>query len=337
MSATDTFEDDVFFDVEQLEPTLQNVIDQTSLKMIFVGGKGGVGKTTVSCALASLLSFHRESVLLISTDPAHNLSDAFAQQFSDIPTLVHGFDNLFALEIDPKPLATTGTDVLGGSMFSDMLSSFPGIDEVMSFVEMMKMVETMNFEVTVFDTAPTGHTLRLLQFPKLMEGGIFSMFTGSMAPLLNSVSSMFGMNLGESSNRDRLEDRQKMFSQLQAMFTDKNQTTFVCVCIAEVLSMYETERLIQELRRFGIDSHNLVVNQLLFPQEGCTMCSARSRIQQKYLDQLLDLYQDFHIVKLPLFPIEVRGPNRLTRFSRRLVDPVFRPPETSEGDDAPSA
>jgi arsenite-transporting ATPase len=100
-------------------------------------------------------------------------------------------------------------------------------------------------------------------------------------------------------------------------------TTFVCVCIPEFLSLYETERLVQELGKFSIDSHTIIINQILFPERGgnCSLCKSREAMQQKYISQLELLYTEFHIVKMPLMKEEIRGVEKLNQFSSFLKVP----------------
>lgn len=306
---------------------MQNILDQDTLKWLFVGGKGGVGKTTCSSILSILLSRVRSSVLIISTDPAHNLSDAFQQRFTKTPTLVNGFTNLYAMEVDP----TVENEDMGGaegmdSLFSDLANAIPGIDEAMSFAEMLKLVQTMDYSVIVFDTAPTGHTLRLLQFPGTLEKGLAKIMSlkSKFGGIMNQMSRLFGIDdeFGEDAILGRLEGMKDVIEQVNKQFKDPDLTTFVCVCIPEFLSLYETERLVQELTKFEIDTHNIIINQVLYDEEDVEskLLKARMRMQTKYLDQFYMLYDDFHITKLPLLPEEVTGVEALKAFSHHFIN-----------------
>jgi len=294
----------------------------------------------------------RPNVLIVSTDPAHNLSDAFGQKFGKDPMKVNGFDNLFCMEVDSSgeqeweaieaSQAAQGSSADGlesgvGSIMKDLMTSVPGIDEAMAFAELMKMVQEMNYSTIVFDTAPTGHTLRLLSFPKTMESAIgklldlkvrgdmcepitpllfpilsfflsfpslpllvFTLLSVNIASFFPSISYQFlflsqnrfsglltqvtafmgaGGQEGVESMIAKLEQLKGLIDQVHNQIRDPEKTTFVCVCIPEFLSIYETERLVQELSKFDIDTHNIVVNQVLFSGEGaqasCVRCEAR--------------------------------------------------------------
>lgn len=234
-------------------------------------------------------------------------------------------------EVDPSPDLSDLETMEGledGGFLTEISSSIPGIDEAMSFAEVMKRVQSMDYSCIVFDTAPTGHTLRLLQFPTMLEKGLGKLMSlkDSFGGLLSTASSLFSGPGSEDmlgGLLDKLEDLKSIVEEVNSQFKNPDLTTFVCVCIPEFLSLYETERLVQELAKFEIDCRNIVINQVVFPNEVGTsrLLSARVKMQQKYLEQFYDLYEDFHIVKMPLLEEEVRGVQALKAFSKNLVDP----------------
>ncbi|GMM36545.1 guanine nucleotide exchange factor [Saccharomycopsis crataegensis] len=330
-----------------LDPNLQHIFDKEStLKWIFVGGKGGVGKTTSSCSVAIRLAMANpdKQYLLISTDPAHNLSDAFGQKFDKDARPVEGLKNLSCMEIDPsafmeemKSQNNFGENDASNplSIMNDMTSSIPGIDEALSFMEVMKHIKSQNandnpenankvdYQTIIFDTAPTGHTLRFLQLPSTLEVLLskFSEISGKFGPLLNNLMGGAGGGDKQQDMLSKLQDIQVTVGEINKQFQDPDLTTFVCVCISEFLSLYETERLIQELMSYNMDVNSIIVNQLLFSDEAdCKRCASRWKMQKKYLNEMNDLYEDFHLIKMPLLGNEIRGLNNLVKFSQFLVN-----------------
>lgn len=334
-----------------IEPNLHSLITSSTHKWIFVGGKGGVGKTTSSCSIAIQMAMAQpqKQYLLISTDPAHNLSDAFGEKFGKDARKVTGMNNLSCMEIDPSAALKDMNDMavsranenggaedglgglLQGGALADLTGSIPGIDEALSFMEVMKHIKNQEkgegetYDTVIFDTAPTGHTLRFLQLPntlsKLLEK--FGEITGRLGPMLNSIAGAGNVDVA-----GKLNQLKENVETIKQQFTDPDLTTFVCVCISEFLSLYETERLIQELISYDMDVNSIIVNQLLFAdndnEHNCKRCQARWKMQKKYLDQIDELYEDFHVVKMPLCAGEIRGLNNLKKFSQ-FLDKEYNP------------
>ena len=317
------------------DPSLNDIITHDTLRWIFVGGKGGVGKTTSSSSVAVQLALNNptKQYLLISTDPAHNLSDAFDQKFGKDARVVEGLDNLSCMEIDPSSTMeefsasqSDSSDPIN-NVLAEVTSSIPGIDEAFSFMEVLKHIKNqksddetiVKYDTIVFDTAPTGHTLRFLQLPSTLEKllGKFNEITGKMGSLL---SMMGGDQKQEMFNK--LADIKEQVTEVNKQFQDPELTTFICVCISEFLSLYETERLIQDLMKYNMDVNTIIVNQLLFADEDeCKRCQARWKMQRKYLDQMDELYEDYHLIKMPLLGNEIRGLPNLKKFSKFLLTP----------------
>lgn len=184
--------------------------------------------------------------MIVSTDPAHNLSDAFCQKIGREPTPIEGFDNLSAMEIDAnndmedmqRNMEEQATDDADGgisAMMSELTSSIPGIDEAMSFSELMKQVQQLDYEVVVFDTAPTGHTLRLLSFPTILEKALGKVMDlkDRFGGLIGQATAMMsqGGNPGMAQDQilGRLEETRAVINKVNDAFQDPALTTFVSI------------------------------------------------------------------------------------------------------------
>ncbi len=212
---------------------------------------------------------------------------------------------------------------------NDILGSVPGIDEAIVFLDLLKMSKKLEAEVVIFDTAPTGHTLKMLSFPAVMEKALAKLMT--FRDKINQVMSMFTQ--GDTNTKiDQMFEKMKGLKEdtekLKTIMTNPDLTTFVAVCIPEFLSVYETERLVQELTVQQIDIFNIVVNQIVFydQEENCKKCRSRYKMQHKYLKQISELYEDFHIVFMPLEDDEIRGIDKLKIYSKKLMTERVLPP-----------
>ena len=317
----------------KFEETIQNILNQETLKWIFVGGKGGVGKTTVSSSLAVLLAKRGKKILIISTDPAHNLSDAFNQKIGKQPTPIKGFDNLFGLELDPEK-DMNDIDKLNEILhvqeksnvegfLQHMENAFPGIDEANNLKYMASLLDNKDYDLVIFDTAPTGHTLKLLEMPVIIGKSMEKILELKLqfSPVIDSMGGVLGADFDQKLNKffNNMNSLKDFMQKVSDRFKDAERTTFIAVCIPEFLSVYETERLIEALYKDDIDIRNIVVNQVLVNENNCKMCKTRMKMQGKYLEQIYEMFEDFHIIKVPLQKNEIRGTKTIEEFGNFLI------------------
>ncbi len=284
-------------------------------EVLFFGGKGGVGKTTCAAAMALAASRLGRRVLLVSTDPAHSTSDIFERPIGPEPTELQ--TNLWALEIDAatesaryvvevkeRVRALFGPNILKEAHKQiDLAASMPGAEEVALFDRMGSLIrgEDTRFDLVIFDTAPTGHTLRLIRMPELMEAWIKA--------LTKSRRAMLGV---EGDDQDdpilvSLRDRFDRLQALRARLIGGRTTAFVLVLIPERLPIEETARALVQLDDAGVKVGGLVVNRVLPEHTTDAFLTERRAQERVYLDEIATRFATRARVYLPQFPRDVYG------------------------------
>jgi len=295
------------------------------LKLILFGGKGGVGKTTCASAAAVQLADAGVRTLLLSTDPAHSLSDCLELEIGPEIRPVDGVRGLWAVEVSAEKLylefreehgeeisriLETGT-YLDDEDIADLLSlSIPGLDEVMSFKELVDLMDEEDYDLYVLDTAPTGHALRLLALPEVLDQWI-RILARIRYKYRYVVSRLSGREVHEAAD-DFLFSMKRALKKVHALLRDPDRCEFVVVTIPEAMAIAETRRLVGELTRLRIPVRRLIVNHLVSSEPGaCPFCHERWQEQRGPLQECERWVPQLTIFKLLERPYQVKGLPRL--------------------------
>ncbi|MGG0719697.1 arsenical pump-driving ATPase [Robertmurraya massiliosenegalensis] len=285
---------------------------------LFFTGKGGVGKTSTACATAISLADSGKKVLIVSTDPASNLQDVLEMELNNTPIEVPNVENLFACNLDPEVAARTYRDkvigpykgLLPDSVVATMEEQLSGactveiaaFDEFTSLLADSTIVE--QYDHIIFDTAPTGHTLRLLQLPTAWSGFLAESTHGASC-------------LGPLSG---LADKKEMYSKTVEALSDQDKTTLILVSRPDESSLNEANRASIELKNIGIKNQYLIINGLMksFVQEDKVSASLYEK-QQSMIRQLPEGLKQNVIYSLPFVSYSLTGVESLRYFLKQYT------------------
>jgi len=258
-------------------------ISHKNLQFILIGGKGGVGKTTMAGVLALEFAKKRKT-LIFTTDPAPSLGDSFEQKLSNEPVKIAGVENLWAMEIDAKKVSEEfrkeyGDDILDilqqGTYLSDEEAKgmfkldIPGLDEVMGLKKITDFMDSREYDLYIVDTAPTGHTLKLLALPELLDDWI--KFLASLRWRYHYMTERFSGEKKIAKADEFLLTMKKTVKRVRELLKDPAKTEFIVVTIPEAMGVLETEDLIKDLEKSHIPTNHIIINNI-FPENKCDFC-----------------------------------------------------------------
>ena len=300
----------------------------------FFSGKGGVGKTSMAAATAMRFADDGRKTLIISTDPAHSLSDSFDVKVGgDVKQLKK---NLFGVEIDPqKSMAEykekltphiqkiQALEGMGLEDVFDVGGLTPGIDEIAAFDKFLQFMNSREYDVVIFDTAPTGHALRFLSLPDVIDSWVGKMIKIRMklSGFMNMFKKLLPFGDPEKDSGfgvDQLEEMKEKIAQAKQILTNPVKTHYNMVLIPEIMSILESERAVQTLNDYGIPVETIIINQIFPEKSGCDFCQAKRRQQMERVKIIEEKFSRMKIRKVELMKREVGGFDSLEGLAKRL-------------------
>jgi arsenite/tail-anchored protein-transporting ATPase len=290
-------------------------------EFIFFSGKGGVGKTSMACTTAIRKADEGKRTLIVTTDPASNLADVFEQPIGHQITQIEGVSNLWAMEIDPDRATEEYIDtalapirlafppemvqVIEEQMSGPCTAEVAAFDRFTDFLELPGQ-NGNSFDTVIFDTAPTGHTLRLLELPAEWSQSIDAASEGSGQTCIGPAAA--------------IQDAKHKYERALATLRNGDQTTFIFVLHPEAIAIKETRRATDELGKLGIHTHRLIVNGIISAQERDNpLFAARAEMQARYLEQI-ETELSWPASYMYLLPGEIKGVTRLREVARMFFD-----------------
>lgn len=284
-------------------------------KILFFGGKGGVGKTSCSSAYALQRSREGSKVLLISTDPAHSVSDLFECKIGN--EIVKIRENLYATEIDAEQEAEKYIEGIRKNISKiysqvviaeinkqlDSAKLSPGTYEAALFDCIVRIINETSeaYDYIIFDTAPTGHTVRLLTLPDLLDSWVNSLLRKRKETVrYKEMREQTKVGTSKDEIIEILTRRQESLKKAKSILLDSGKLGFFFVLNAEKLAIDETRKAADILNKYNIPIAGFVVNRILPEQQSDEFWQKKKEIEAKHLQEIEEAFRYAKIYKIPL-------------------------------------
>jgi arsenite/tail-anchored protein-transporting ATPase len=317
-----------------MTPSLSR-LDADPKRLIMIGGKGGVGKTTCASAIALHFALAGKRTLIISSDPTPSLSDIFETPIGDQETPIPGAENLHGIEISSDVVLKKWKERFGPEIY-EVVSSFasldydfvdyvggaPGIEEEYMLNYILELVEGGRYDLVVWDTAPAGHTLRLLHLPQIFLKHLeaATKFYMNLYSYLEKLKETVKLRQGKRTLLEIISGWEELAEKVVAFIRDPATCEFIVVTIPEALGVRQTERIIKDFDEYRLTVNHLIVNHVI-QEADCEFHRVRKQMQQHYLQVLRDEYAGrIGVIEVPLAAEEIRGVTRIRTVAKVLFD-----------------
>jgi len=319
-----------------MNPSLKR-LDREQKRLIMIGGKGGVGKTTCASAIALHFSHQGKKTLIISSDPTPSLSDIFEMEIGDQEKLIKNTENLYGIEISSDVVLKKWKERFGPEIyevvssfttldydFVDYIGGAPGIEEEYMLNYILELVEGGQYDLVVWDTAPAGHTLRLLHLPQIFLKHLeaATKFYMNLYSYFEKLKESVKLKRGKRSLLEIISGWEDLAEKVVNFIRDPQKSDFIIVTIPEALGVRQTERIIKDFDDYQLEVNHLIVNYVI-QEADCSFHKTRKEMQQHYIQTLRNQYSHrIGLIELPLMPQEIKGVERINKISEILFKEV---------------